>query len=101
MNYVETDIIKELTDTTARSKSNTKRIDEIKEEQETLKTLAVSVATLAEKEKTMESDVKEIKSDIKEINSKSGKRWDSIVEKVLLTIVAGLVVYMMARLGIK
>ncbi len=94
------EIIKELTETTARSKSNTKRIDEIKEEQETLKSLAVSVATLAEKEKTVESDVKEIKSDIKDITAKPGKRWESIVEKALLTIVAGLVVYMMAKLGI-
>lgn len=96
----EKDILKELTETSARSKSNTKRIDEIKEEQETLKSLAVSVATLAEKEKTVETDVKEIKSDIKDITSKSGKRWESIVEKALLTIVAGLVVYMMTKLGI-
>lgn len=93
-------LIKELTETSERSKSNTKRIDEIKEEQETLKSLAVSVATLAEKEKTVESDVKEIKSDIKDITSKPGKRWESIVEKALLTIVAGLVVYMMSKLGI-
>lgn len=94
-------MIKELTETSARAKSNSKRIDEIKEDQETLKSLAVSVATLAEKEKTMESDVKEIKSDIKEINAKPGKRWESIIEKFLLTIVTGLVVYMMAKLGIK
>ena len=95
----EKDYIKELTETTARSKSNTKRIDKIEKEQETLQSLAVSVSLLAEKEKNVESDVKEIKSDVKDLAAKPGKRWETIVEKVLLVIVGGIVGYIMMKLG--
>ena len=43
---------------------------------------------LATKQETVEGDVKEIKEDVKAITGKAGKRWDSIVDK-LLAVLAG------------
>lgn len=91
--------LKELTETADRAKSNTKRIDKIEKEQDALNNLAISVQVLAEKEKTVESDVKEIKNDVKNMTAKSGKRWDNIVDKVLLGIIAAIVAYIMMKLG--
>ena len=72
----------------ARSKSNTHRINELQEHQTALDRLVTSVEVLATKQETVEGDVKEIKEDVKTITGKAGKRWDSIVDK-LLAVLAG------------
>lgn len=89
-----------LTDVEARSKSNTKRLDDMEKRQDDLETLATSVATLAEREARMETDVQEIKADVKTLASKPGKKWESMEEKILVTIVAGLVGFLLAQLGV-
>lgn len=83
-----------------RSKSNTRRIDELEKRQDDLETLATSVAALAEREKRMESDVQEIKTDVKALAAKPGKKWESVEEKVLLTVVAALVGFILAQIGL-
>lgn len=83
-----------------RSKSNTRRIEKIEEHLEKQDELIKSVAVMAEKQSEMESSLGEIKTDIKQIKDKPGKRWDSIVEKALLCIVAGLVGYIFIKLGL-
>lgn len=72
----------------ARCKSNTHRINELTEHQVALDRLVTSVEVLATKQETVEGDVKEIKEDVKTITGKAGKRWDSIVDK-LLAVLAG------------
>lgn len=47
----------------------------------------------------MENDVKEIKSDVKSLTSKPAKRWDSLVEKIILAIVAAVVGYALSHIG--
>lgn len=83
-----------------RTKSNTRRIEKIEEHLEKQDELIKSVAVMAEKQSEMESSLGEIKTDIKQIKDKPSKRWDSIVEKVLLCIVAGLVGYIFIKLGL-
>ncbi len=85
-----------LTETEARSKSNTKRLDKVEERQDALDRLVTSVEVLATREEGVEKDVKEIKSDVKTLTSKPGKRWDSIVDKVLAAIVGGFVAWILA-----
>lgn len=72
----------------ARCKSNTHRINELQDHQTALDRLATSVEVLATKQEAVEGDVKEIKEDVKAITGKAGKRWDSIVDK-LLAVLAG------------
>lgn len=89
-----------LTEAEQRSKSNTKRLDDLERRQDNLDDLTVSVAKLAEREQHMENDVKEIKADVKTLTGKGGKMWDSLSEKVILTIAAAVIGYILAQLGI-
>lgn len=89
-----------LTETEARSKSNTKRIDEMEEKQRDIADLVSSVKILADREVRVESDVKEIKDDVKELKGKPGKLWESVIEKVIFTIVGGVVGYVLIKLGL-
>ena len=89
-----------LTEAEQRGKSNTKRLDELEKRQDNLDELTVSVAKLAEREQHMENDVREIKADVKTLAGKSGRLWDSLSEKVVLTLAAAVVGFVLARLGI-
>ena len=89
-----------LTEVEERSKSNTHRLDEVERRQDNLETMATAVSVLAEREQRVESDVKEIKADVKSLAEKPAKRWDAVVEKVLLAIVAAVVAYFLGRVGL-
>ncbi len=96
----EKDFEHRLTEVEERTKSNTKRLNKMEKMQETLTELAQSVATIAQKQVDMNDDMKEMKAEVKTLAAKPGKRWDSIVEKALLTVVAGLVTFALIKLGI-
>lgn len=89
-----------LTEVEARSKSNTKRLDDLEKRQDDLETLSTSVAKLAEREARMETDVQEIKADVKLLTAKPGKKWESMEEKILITIVGALAGFLLAQLGV-
>ena len=89
-----------LTEVESRSKSNTKRLDDIETRQDNLDTLVATVAVLAEKESNVENDVKEIKNDVKSIKDKPGKRWDDIVDKVIWAVLAALIAFLLSKFGL-
>ena len=80
----------------ARGKSNTHRINELAEKQEALNELATSVKVLATKQETVESDVKEIKEDVKTMTGKAGKRWDSLIDKLIAALAGGFIAWILA-----
>lgn len=119
----EMEIIKELTETTQRSKSNTHRIDALERDQAAINSLASSVAVMAKEQEHMRGDIAdtvdgirevqaslsdmptgaehaELVSEIKSLKEKPGKRWESVVEKVILVIVGALVAWALGKLGI-
>lgn len=87
----EQDLSVKLAETESRAKSNTHRIEKLEQRQNDLDKLVTAVEVLAAREQSMESDVKEIKADVKTITQKLGKRWDSLVERVLYVIVGAAV----------
>ena len=91
---------KRLTEVESRSKSNTKRIDEMERRQDNLDDLVSTVKVLADREKRVEDDVKEIKSSVNEIKEKPSKRLDGIIDKIIFTIVGGVVGYVLIKLGL-
>lgn len=82
-----------------RAKSNTRRIKDIEERQDNLDKLVSTVEVLATREQRVESDVKEIKCDVKSLTNKPAQRWDSMIEKIMLTIVAAIVGFVLAHFG--
>ena len=88
-----------LTKVEERSKSNTYRLADLERRQDNLDDLVSTVKVLAVREENVENDVKEIKNDVKSLTNKSGQRWDSLVEKVILTLVAAVVGFILAQIG--
>lgn len=90
---------KRLTDVENRARSNSHRIDEIEKRQDNLDELVSTVKVLAVREENVENDVKEIKNDVKGLTGKAGQRWDSLVDKIILTVAAAIVGFVLAQIG--
>ena len=88
-----------LTKVEERTKSNTHRIDDLEKRQDNLDELVGTVKVLAVREENVETDVKEIKNDVKSLTNKSGQRWDGLVDKIIMTIVAAIVGFILAKFG--
>jgi predicted nucleic acid-binding Zn-ribbon protein len=94
------DIEHRLTAVEDRSKSNTKRLEDVEKRQDNLDELVSTVKVLAVREENVESDVKEIKSDVKSLKDLPGKRWNAMVEKVLLVAIGMIVTFLLTKLGL-
>lgn len=88
-----------LTETEERSKANQHRLDEMEKRQDNLDKLVGTVGVLADREKRVEYDVKEIKTDVKTLASKSGKRWDNLVNQIITILVAAIAGFILAKIG--
>lgn len=84
----------------ARCKSNTHRIDELEADNKALHQLATSVEVLATKQETIEANVTEIKDDVKSLKALPGSRWEAVVKGVITAILAGLIGFALAKLGL-
>lgn len=89
-----------LTEVEERSKSNTHRLENVEKRQDDLDELVSTVKVLAVREENVENDVKEIKKDVKSITNKPAKRWDSLVNQVIIAIVAAIVGFVLAHFGL-
>lgn len=91
---------KRLTEVEARSKSNTRRLDDVEKKQNDLSELVGTVKVLAMKEEQVETVVKEIKDDVKTLTDKPAKRWESLVSQVITIIVAAIAGFILAKIGL-
>lgn len=89
-----------LAETDARARSNSKRIDKLEERQDNLDKLISAVAVMGNKQEKMEDDIKEIKVDVKSLTGKPGKRWEAVVEKLLLVVLTAVVAFILAKIGL-
>lgn len=96
----EKDYEHRLTEVESRAKSNSHRLDEVEKRQDNLDELVSTVKVLAVREENVEADVKEIKSDVKSLTDKPAKRWDGMVDKIIITIAAAIVGFVLAKFGI-
>lgn len=83
-----------------RSKSNTHRIDDLEREQRAIHDLATSVAVMAQEQCHMRKDISGLKSSVDTLVAKPGRRWNALVEKVGMTLVAAVVAWLLVQLGI-
>ena len=93
------DIEHRLTTVEDRSKSNTKRLDDVERRQDNLDDLVSTVKVLAIREENVESDVKEIKSDVKSLKDVPAKRWNALIEKAICVIVGAVLAFMLSKMG--
>lgn len=84
----------------ARCKSNSHRIDELEADNKALHQLATSVEVLATKQETIEENVNEIKNDVKSLKAIPASRWEAVVKGVITALIAGLIGFALAKLGV-
>ena len=94
------DIEHRLTTVEDRSKSNSHRIDELTQRQNDLDELVSTVKVLAVREENVENDVKEIKNDVKSLTNKPAKRWDNLVTQVIGILIAAVIGFVLAKIGL-
>lgn len=96
----ETEIAGRLSAVEQRSKSNSHRLDTLERHTEAVNTLATSVAVMAEKVEVTGEKVDGLCTDVQELKAEPGKRWKGVVEKVIYIVVAAVVGFILARLGL-
>lgn len=100
MEIQEKDIDQRLVRVEERTKSNSHRLDDVQKRLTDNQKMVQNISLIAQRQDAMETDVKQIKSDVKSLASKPIKRYDSIVQIVLSTIIAGLIGYILIRIGL-
>jgi predicted nuclease with TOPRIM domain len=94
------EIALKLQETTDRSVRNEGRIKKLEGEHEVLQNLATSVAVMAEQIKTMNGSVTNLTDKVDKLEEKPGKRWESIVDKVLWAVLAAVIAYLLGSIGL-
>lgn len=91
---------KRLTEVEARSRSNTKRIDKLETQTEAINRLATSMAVMAEKQDETTTIVTALDGKVTALEEKPAKRWESLVEKLIWAVVAAVVGFLLAKIGL-
>lgn len=101
------DIAVKLAEVDARCRSNTHRLDAVEKNSDALHELATSVKVMANELKRQGDAVEEIKDDVTNlghkvdsIEKKPGKRWESIVDKLIWGVVGAVLALLLAKIGL-
>lgn len=89
-----------LQETTDRSLRNEGRIEKLEGKHEVLEQLVTSVAVMAEQMKNMNKSVSTLTDKVDAIEEKPGKRWDSLVDKIVWAVAAALIGFILAQIGL-
>lgn len=96
-----------LTQVDERSKSNTHRLDGLEGQVAAVNRLAVSVELLVQENKHQTEALKDVKNDVQSlsgkvetIEQKPAKKWDNMAEKVVWALVAAVIAFALAKIGI-
>jgi predicted transcriptional regulator len=98
---MDKDDIKLITEIDQRSKSNTKRLDEHDKKIEELSDVYIALTKVNDKVDIIDSDMKEVKSDLQEIKDKPAKRYETIITYIITTIIAAILGFLFAKLGMR
>ena len=89
-----------LTAVEERSKSNTKRIDKLEESTEAITRLATSMEVMANKQEQVADTVNKLDGKVTSLEAKPAKRWDGIVDKIIWAVVAAVIGFLLAQIGL-
>ena len=93
--------IEKLQETSDRSKSNTKRLDEHERRIEVLEKTYSVMEKMEYRMESMEGSVKEINKKLDENAEQKGKKWDKLIDYLFYFVLALLLGYIAVQLGLK
>lgn len=76
------------------------RIEKLESEYEAIHQLATNVAVMTEQMKTMTESLNSLNIKVDALEGKPGKRWDGIVDKLVWAILAAVVAFLLAKIGL-
>lgn len=76
------------------------RVNIMEDHQDNLDKLVTSVVSMTKEQEHIKADVTEIKRNVKELTAKSGRRWDDLVDKIVWAILAAVIAFFLARIGL-
>ena len=76
------------------------RVDIMEGRQDNLDKLVTSVVSMTKEQEHIKADVTEIKTNVKELTAKSGRRWDDLVDKIVWALLAAVITFFLARIGL-
>lgn len=76
------------------------RVDIMEGRQDNLDKLVTSVVSMTKEQEHIKADLTEIKKNVKELTAKSGRRWDDLVDKIVWAILAAVIAFFLARIGL-
>ena len=83
-----------------RCKSNTRRLDKLEESTEAINRMTISLEKMALKQDAMNTKVDNLTTDVETLKAEPGKRWKFVVEKIIYFVVAAVVGFVLARVGL-
>lgn len=89
-----------ITEVDARSRSNTKRLDELSGQIDAVNRLATAVEVMATKQDAMNDSVKQLEGKVDALESKPAKKWDALAEKATWAIVAAIIAAALTAIGL-
>lgn len=96
-----------LTEVEQRSKSNKIRLDKLEKAHEALHSLAASIQLIAAEQKHQTEAIEGVKDDVGRLESKvdvleekPGKRWDSLVDKLIWGVAGAVLAFLLAKFGL-
>ena len=84
----------------ARAKANSHRIEKLEESTEAIHKLASCMEVLAARQQQVANTVDKLDGKVTALESRPAKRWEGLVDKLVLTAAAILAGFVLARLGI-
>lgn len=82
------------------AKGNERRIGDLESDNKALLDLSTSVAVMAEQMKNMSSKVDSMDTAVKRLQNVPASRWEGLIKAAVTALVAGLVGWALAQIGI-
>lgn len=89
-----------LTAVEQRSKSNTHRIEKLEGSTEAINRLATSMEVMVNKQEQVAETVEKLDGKVSALESKPIKRVDGLVDKIVWSVCAAVIAFLLSRLGL-
>lgn len=96
-----------LTQVEQRSKSHEHRLEKLEKDHDVLHSMAASLEVMANEQKHQTQTITDVKTDVGRLEgkvdvleSKPGKRWDGLVDKLIWGVAGAVLAFLLAQFGL-
>lgn len=90
-----------LTQTESLARDNKRRINDLEAGNKALQELTASVKVMAVQFKTMNDKINRMDQTVQRLSGKPGTMWEGVIKSIVTALIAGIIGYMLYRLGLK